>query len=64
VNGNSTRRVAIEAGGEGVVAHVGLHALGAFGDRLGLGNALSAQIPPAGERLPLHDRARCWSRRC
>jgi hypothetical protein len=25
-------------------------------DRLGLGDALSAQIPPAGERLPLHDR--------
>jgi hypothetical protein len=58
VNGNSTRRVAIEAGGEGVVAHVGLHALGAFGDRLGLGDALSARIPPAGERLPLHDRGK------
>jgi hypothetical protein len=50
--------VAIEAGGEGVVAHVGLHALGAFADRLGLGDALSARIPPAGERLPLHDRGK------
>jgi hypothetical protein len=58
VNGNSTRRVAIEAGGEGVVAHVGLHALGAFADRLGLGATLSARIPPAGERLPLHDRGK------
>jgi hypothetical protein len=58
VNGNSTRRVGIEAGGEGVVAHVGLHALGSFADRLGLGDALSARIPPAGERLPLHDRGK------
>jgi hypothetical protein len=58
VNGNSTRRVKIEADGDGVVAHVGLHALGAFADRLGLGEALSARIPPAGERLPLHDRGK------
>jgi hypothetical protein len=58
VNGNSTRRVGIETGGEGVAAHVGLHALGAFADRLGLGDALSARVPPAGERLPLHDRGK------
>jgi len=58
VNGNSTRRVRVEAAGEGVVAHVGLHALGAFADRLGVGDALSARIPPAGERLPLHDRGK------
>jgi hypothetical protein len=58
VNGNSTRRVAIEAGGDGAVAHVGLHALGSFADRLGLGDALSARIPPAGERLPVHDRGK------
>jgi Transposase DDE domain group 1 len=58
VNGNSTRRVRIEAAGEGVVAHVGLHALGALADRLGVGDALSARIPPAGERLPLHDRGK------
>jgi hypothetical protein len=58
VNGNSTRRVKIEAAGEGVVAHVGLHALGGFADRLGLGDALSARIPLGGERLPLHDRGK------
>jgi hypothetical protein len=58
VNGNSTRRVGIETGGEGVAAHVGLHALGAFADRLALGDALSACIPSAGERLPLHDRGK------
>jgi hypothetical protein len=58
VNGNSVRRVRIEAGGDGVVAHVGLHALGAFADRLGLGDALSVAVPPAGERLPVHDRGK------
>jgi hypothetical protein len=58
VNGNSTRRVRIEADGDGVVAHVGLHVLGAFADRLGLGDALSAAVPPAGERLPVHDRGK------
>ena len=58
MNGNSTRRVRIEAAGEGAVAHVGLHALGALADRLGVGDALSARIPPAGERLPLHDRGK------
>jgi hypothetical protein len=56
--------VRIEARGEGVVAHVGLNALGSFADRLGLGDALSARIPWSGERLPLHDRGKCWSRRC
>jgi hypothetical protein len=40
------------------VAHVGLHALGAFADRLGLGALLSEQIPQRGERLPLHDRGK------
>jgi hypothetical protein len=58
VNGNSVRRVRVEAGGDGVVAHVGLHALGALADRLGLGDALSARIAPAGERLPIHDRGK------
>ena len=58
VNGNSVRRVRIEAEGDGVVAHVGLHALGALADRLGLGGALSARIPPRGERLPVHDRGK------
>jgi hypothetical protein len=58
VNGNSTVPVVVEGSGEGVVAHVGLHALGRFADRLGLGDSLSARIPITGERLPLHDRGK------
>jgi hypothetical protein len=58
VNGNSTVPVVVEGGGEQVVAHVGLHALGAFADRLELGDSLSARIPITGERLPLHDRGK------
>jgi Transposase DDE domain group 1 len=56
VNGNSTCAVRVEAGGTQVVAHVGLHALGRFADRVGLGTALSAAVPWSGERAPLHDR--------
>ena len=56
MDGNSTVRVGIEAGDRQVVAHVGLHALGAFADRLGLGRRLSRQIGWAGERGPVHDR--------
>jgi hypothetical protein len=51
-------RARIETGGEGVVAHVGLHALGRFADVLGLGAALSERIVPTGERFPLHDRGK------
>jgi len=58
VNGNTTVPVLVETGGDQVAAHVGLHALGAFADRLGLGDCLSARIPVAGERLPLHDRGK------
>jgi len=58
VNGNSTVAVVVEEGGDQVVAHVGLHALGAFADRLGLGDSLSAAIPMTGERLPVHDRGK------
>jgi Transposase DDE domain group 1 len=54
----SARRVIVEPGGSGVVAHVGLHALCSFADRLGLGDSLSARIPARGERLPLHDRGK------
>jgi len=61
VNANSTVPVAVEGGGEQVVAHVGLHALGCFADRLGLGDSLSARIPITGERLPLHDRGKVLS---
>jgi hypothetical protein len=50
--------VKVESGGTGVVAHVGLHALGSFADRLGLGDALSARIPWAGGGVPLHDRGK------
>ena len=45
-------------GGDQVVGHVGLHALGAFADRLGLGNALSARCPSRGEHMPLEDRGK------
>ena len=54
----STVRARIETGGDGVAAHVGLHALGRYADALGLGAALSPQVLPAGERLPLHDRGK------
>jgi hypothetical protein len=40
------------------VAHVGLHALGTFADRLGLGDSLSSKIPARGERAPRHDRGK------
>ena len=58
MNGNSTVSVKVEGSGKGVVAHVGLHALGTFGDRLGLGDSLSACIAHSGERLPVHDRGK------
>jgi hypothetical protein len=58
VNGTSTRRVVVEPRGTGVVAHVGLHALGAFADRLGLGDALSSAIPWRGGGFPVHDRGK------
>ena len=41
----STLPVVVESGGDQVVAHVGLHALGDFADRLGLGEHLSERIP-------------------
>ncbi len=58
MNANSTVAVVVEGGGRQVVAHVGLHALGSFADRLRLGDCLSARIPVTGERLPLHDRGK------
>ena len=56
MNRNSTLNVGVEAGGTQVVACAGLHALGRFADRIGLGPTLSAAIPWNGERAPLHDR--------
>jgi hypothetical protein len=50
--------VVVEAGGDQVVAHVGLHALGGFADRLGVGDCLSARVPVDGERAPFHDRGK------
>lgn len=55
MHATSANPVIVEPGGEGVVAHVGLHALGAFADRLGLTAALSGAVPaPVGG----HDRGK------
>lgn len=58
MNNNSTLKLGVEAGGTQVVAHAGLHALGRFADRIGLGAAMSAAVPWTGERAPLHDRGK------
>lgn len=58
MNANSTLSTVVECGGNQVVAHVGLHALGGLADRLGLGDALSERIAATGERLPEHDRGK------
>ena len=58
MNATSTRNVVVEAGGTQVVGHVGLHALGAFADRLGIGEALSAAVGWSGPGTPIHDRGR------
>jgi hypothetical protein len=56
MNRNSVLNVTVQTGGTHVVAHAGLHALGAFADRIGLGAALSQAIAWSGERAPTHDR--------
>ena len=56
MNANSTAPVVVEGGGDQVVAHVGLHAVGSLADRLGLGAAMSARIPQA--RFRFHDRGK------
>lgn len=58
MNANSTRNVVVEAGGDQVVGHVGLHALGSFADRLGLGEVLSSAVGWSGLGMPVHDRGR------
>ena len=58
MNVNSTVSVRVESGGDQVVAHVGLHALGGLADRLGLGEALSAGVAATGECGVLHDRGK------
>ncbi len=55
---SSTRDVGVAGGGGQVAAHSGLFALGRFADGLGLGEALSAAVPNAGERAPVHDRGK------
>jgi hypothetical protein len=54
----ATNRVKVESGGQGVVAHVGLHALGSVADALGLGAALSSRLDYTHGRAPLHDRGK------
>ena len=61
MNANSTRSVVVEAGGTQVVGHVGLHALGAFSDRLSIGEALSEAVGWSGSGTPIHDRGRVLS---
>ena len=56
MNANSTVAVVVEGGGEQVVAHVGLHALGSLADRLELGAVLSTRMPQP--RLRFHDRGK------
>ena len=58
MNANSTRNVIVESGGTQVVGHVGLHALGMFRDRLGVGEALSQAVGWAGSEVPGHDRGK------
>jgi hypothetical protein len=58
VKSNCTVPVVVEGGGTGAVAHVGLHALGSFADRLEFGHSLSSVIPWTGERAPVHDRGK------
>ena len=41
---NSVVRLGVATGGSGLVGHVGLHALGAFVDRLGVGASLSCVV--------------------
>jgi len=55
---SSANCVSVESGGSGVAAHVGLHALGALADQLGLATSLSSRIFRRGERAPLHDRGK------
>jgi len=58
MDANSTRNVVVESGGTQVVGHVGLHALGSFADRLGVGETLSRAIGWNGPGRPIHDRGR------
>jgi len=50
VNGTSTVAVRVEGGGDEVVAHVSLYALGRFAHRLGVGEELSMVVVAGDER--------------
>ena len=54
----STAPVVVESGGNQVAARAGLHALGSFADRLGLGTVISKAIIHTTRRLPLPDRGK------
>jgi hypothetical protein len=58
MNANSAMRVVVEGAGTQVVAHVGLHALGSFADRLRVGESLSVAVGWNGPGVPVHDRGR------
>ncbi len=58
MNAHSTHLVMLKPGGTGIAAHVGLHVLGSFADRLGLGDALSSRLPWGGAGIPIHDRGK------
>ena len=61
VNVTSAVSVVVEGAGDQVVAHVGLHALGRFEDRLGLGAGLSAAVTATGETDVIHDPGKVLS---
>ncbi len=56
MHGNSTATLGWDTGGTQIAANVGLHLLGGFADRLGVGHSLSLAVPHTGERAPTHDR--------
>ena len=54
----STRKMVVGGAGTQVVAHAGLHALGRFADKIGVGETLSPAFAWTGERAPAHDRGK------
>ena len=48
----------VTVGDRQVASLAGMHLVSSLADRLGLTAALSAAVPPAGERAPSHDRGR------
>ena len=63
MNVNNTRKVRAEAGGTQVVGHVGLHALGSFADRLGVGETLSHAVGWGGPGVPERAKRRSYTAR-